>query len=212
MPAILKLNNLCFHYKLFSNKKLVIFENLNLEVSEGSKIGIIGPSGIGKTTLFKLIKGEIKPIDGEIIIDKKVGMLIQEPILNEWLTCEEILELQIEKYHSNFTPEELLQKINLISKKDLLLGSLSGGEQQRIALTLQIISGAELILADEPLAKLDYTTAIDILNTLFDIIEGIGLTIIISTHNRRYLNYLTEIFEIREKNLIKIERDFKIEQ
>ena len=200
--------------KGFLNKK-PIFSNINMEVEKGEFLFITGISGAGKSTMFKLLMGLEMPNKGEVIFNEKVvnrmpqkemsfhrrkiGIVFQDYKLLTNKTAAENIAVPLRiRGLSSFKIE---QKVKQIAKKigieDLLkqpIQSLSGGEQQLVAIARASIHSPLLILADEPTANLDQKTAnriISMLSTLND--EGITIMIathdinLIKAHNKRIL-------------------------
>ena len=161
-----------------------IIKQFDFEIRKGEKVGLIGKNGVGKSTLLKLITGELKPDDGTIKIGNrvKVGFLSQghedldenstpiEELINTFgLTIEARLELHAE----------------LVTKP---IGSLSGGEKTRVALAKLILTGANFLLLDEPTNHLDLPAREAIENALMSF-EG---TVLIVTHDRYLLDKVSD--------------------
>lgn len=174
-----------------------IFQDLNLEIQKGEFVIFSGHSGCGKTTLLNMI-GALEPIDsGKIIVDginisnkktqlkyfqQKVGFLFQNFALIENKTVKQNLEIIKKKHRSNKTLENVLESVGLIDKIDKKVYTLSGGEQQRIALARLMLKKCDLILADEPTGSLDTENAKKVINILKEL-NNEGKTIILVTHD-----------------------------
>ncbi|MDQ0047457.1 putative ABC transport system ATP-binding protein [Paenibacillus polymyxa] len=181
--------------KSFGDK--LIFSNLNLEIDSGDFVIFSGPSGCGKTTLLNMI-GAIENIkEGNIIIDgldiknkknhlqyfrTKVGFLFQNFALVDNKTVQENLHLIRKDCKTDFTISEALKSVGLEDKLNKKVYTLSGGEQQRIALARLMLKKCDIILADEPTGSLDKKNAEVVLHILKTFNQA-GKTIILVTHD-----------------------------
>ncbi|MBR1580028.1 MAG: ABC-F family ATP-binding cassette domain-containing protein [Selenomonadaceae bacterium] len=181
-----------------ANKVLIIeglnFKNIirdfSIEILKGEKVGLIGKNGVGKSTLLKLIVGELKADDGTIKIGNrvKVGFLSQghEDLDQDSTPIDELINtfgLTIERARSELARLELYA--DLVTKP---IGSLSGGEKTRVALAKLILTGANFLLLDEPTNHLDLPAREAIENALLNF-EG---TVLIVTHDRYLLDKVTD--------------------
>lgn len=188
--------------KKFGDK--VVFTNLSYTINDGKMIAIVGPSGCGKSTLLNILglldtdySGEVL-YDGQLLskasekkrdeyIRNNINYLFQNYALIETATVEENLMLALE--YEKLTKNEKIQKINksleLVGLKDFNKKSvftLSGGEQQRVALARIILKRGNIVLADEPTGNLDRNNS----NKVMEILKALqkqGRTIIIVTHD-----------------------------
>lgn len=174
-----------------------IFLDFNLTIEDGDFIIFSGPSGCGKTTLLNMI-GAIENIDsGEIIVDgmdikdkrnhlkyfrTKIGFLFQNFALVDNKTVKENLKFIRKDCKTSLTIEEALKIVGLEEKLNKKVYTLSGGEQQRVALARLMLKKCDVILADEPTGSLDKRNAQDVLNILKQLNEQ-GKTIILVTHD-----------------------------
>ncbi len=191
-------NNISFSY---SNKE--IFSEASLEINKGEFVFIVGESGIGKTTLLKLIYFDVKPKSGNVIFDdynssnvdkteipllrRKIGIVFQDfKLLNDRNIFENIA---VPLYIANGKKEsikkrvfDIASKLGLIEYLNIFPYDLSGGEQQRVAIARAMITEPILLIADEPTGNLDPFVALDIVKLLNDI-NKTGTTLIMATHN-----------------------------
>lgn len=193
--------------------------NINLEVSEGQFLALLGPSGSGKSTLLSVIGALNPPTEGEVLIDdisvygldderradfrhEYVGFVFQQYQLIPYLTALEnvMLPLAITKYSEKEQKEmaqNVLEKVGLGKKSMRLPNQLSGGEQNRVAIARAIVNEPAILFADEPTGSLDSNTAKEILE-LFQALNRDGQTIIMVTHNLENLAYVSRTVYIRD--------------
>lgn len=181
--------------KRFGEK--ILFQDYSLEIQRGEFVAFAGVSGCGKTTLLNMI-GSIEPVDsGKIVVDgidlqkkrnqakylqKKVGFLFQNFALVDHKTVKENLKLVKNDCRSSVSIEDALEAVDMQNKLMQPVYTLSGGEQQRIALARLMIKKCDLILADEPTGSLDKENAKQVLDILKQL-NTLGKTIIIVTHD-----------------------------
>ena len=186
---------------------LSIFEKLSFVVNKGERIGIFGPSGSGKTSLFFLILGLIRPSSGTISISSSIQLIPQFPILDPWLTCEEILEISNLRKYANTEIHETLMDVGLYNQKNQLVTTLSGGEKQRLTVAASLITGKKILLADEPFGRLDLKSTYKTRDFLLKIAEEKKLTLLLATHSTDHLESLDRIFEIKNRSLLELNRN-----
>ena len=188
MNSFIKIKNLI----LFSNKgERNLIDIPNLQFDSKSISVIIGPNGAGKSLLLNLIQGLILPSAGIIKIKssikdkscKKVSIMMQRPSFLRRTTEQNIqfvLELNKDKIKVSYL--DVLERFDLIAQRKILANKLSGGEKQRLALALAIITNSKILLLDEPTANADPRTTIKIEKIIKE--EAIaGKKILLVTHN-----------------------------
>mgnify|MGYP001583979843 CR=1 FL=1 len=177
--------------------------DINLSVERKEFVFLVGPTGSGKTTIFRLLTREILPTEGAITVNdwdvvklpknkipnlrKKVGVVFQDlKLLHDRTVFENvILPLEIDKKDPKFAAkrvDEVLSQVGLSDQKDKFPIQLSGGELQRVVIARALSLSPDILLADEPTGNLDSETAHSIVQKLLDINEK-GTTVIMATHN-----------------------------
>jgi cell division transport system ATP-binding protein len=180
---------------------------VTFSVQKGELVFITGPSGSGKTTLLKLIYRAERPDEGRIsvaqwnvermketdipLLRRSIGVVFQDfRLLGNMKVFENVaLSLRIRGLNDRDLKARVLDAlkiVNLRHRADSFPDTLSGGEQQRIAIARAIVSEPTIILADEPTGNVDPETSMGIMNTLKDI-NARGATILVASHNRELI-------------------------
>lgn len=201
--------------------------DITLSVEKGEFVFLVGPTGSGKTTLFRLLIRDLLPTSGLIMVGeynigklpkkkiphlrKKVGVVFQNlkllydrTIFENILLPLEISAVKPKEAHQK--AEEIMQKVGIEMHKDKFPLQLSGGELQRAAIARALVFSPDILLADEPTGDLDPTTSREIVNLLADI-NAKGTTVIMATHNMDIVNALEKRVIALEKG--KVVRDVK---
>ena len=190
----------------------MIFDNFSLSIENNSLLSIIGKSGCGKSTFLYIIGGLENVNSGEVIVDdyiisnkynklkyyrNKVGFLLQNFALIENYTVYENLQIIKKRYRENFLSiDDSLKKVGLYDKKYSKVYTLSGGEQQRIALARLMIKKCDVVLADEPTGSLDKTNSEIVFEILKSLNTDFGKTVIIVTHDLALANKCNRIIKL----------------
>jgi putative ABC transport system ATP-binding protein len=176
---------------------------VDLDVAGGRLTAVMGPSGSGKSTLMHILAGLDKPTDGEVLIaDTSIGTLDDNDLtrlrrehigfvfqffnLLPMLTAEENIRLPLTLAGEKADPaffRELIDKVGLEKRLDHRPAELSGGEQQRVAITRALLSRPTVVFADEPTGNLDSKTGGEILELLRTTVEDYGQTLVMVTHD-----------------------------
>ncbi|MBK0348640.1 ATP-binding cassette domain-containing protein [Aerococcaceae bacterium zg-ZJ1578] len=200
----------------FSFGKQIIFENLNVSFEVGEIVGIVGKNGAGKSVLFKLMAGLIKPKRGEVWVNGKeigqskrfadnIGVLIEEPSFLPNLTAYDNLGLLLSINHqvSRVLIEDTLEKVGLLAVKDKKVKHFSLGMKKKIGIAQAIMENPKLLLLDEPMNALDVDSILEIRELFLQLAKN-GTTILIASHNREDIDYLCDkVYKIEDYHLIK---------
>lgn len=205
----LKINNITFEYD--SNSPILI-KNFSQDIHRGEKLALLGPSGIGKTTILQLILGDLRPQQGQISIngfdisqvqanrEQLFSVLNQKPFLfnttlmnNVRLGNEKKSDAEVKKALERVGLKDLVE--SLPDKYETLVGEngsrFSGGEQERIALARILLQDAPIVLLDEPTVGLDPITENDLLETFFNVLSY--KTIIWVTHHLQGIKHVDHV-------------------
>ncbi|NTU54392.1 MAG: ATP-binding cassette domain-containing protein [Chlorobiaceae bacterium] len=184
-------------------RKKPVFRNLNFSIQPGEFVYIIGRSGSGKTTLLKSLYMEVKPSQGEVVVNgfssraikkgkiallrRKLGIVFQDFRLLEDRNVYENLEfvLKVTGTKNALIKEKViaaLREVGLEQTAKMMPLNLSGGEQQRVVIARALVGEPAIIIADEPTGNLDPDTSIEILE-YFKKINAKGISVIIGTHD-----------------------------
>ncbi len=201
--------------KTFTSKQ--IFNNTKFEISDGQMIAIVGESGIGKSTLLKMI-GLLEPfvgeyqIDGNKIVKKNLdktrnnifSYLFQDPMLVPYLNVFENIVLPLKNMKKDIEKELVIHLAKTLNIEPLLYRSikkLSGGELNRVAIARALIADKPVILCDEPTGNLDDENAEIVMNLLKEQ-KALGKTVIVVTHSNYFNNYYDFIYRIKNKEIL----------
>ncbi len=209
----------------FKRGERVIYNDISLSIPVGKVTAIMGPSGIGKTTLLRLIGGQIKPDSGKILFSgqdiprlsrnelyetrKRMSMLFQSGALFTDMSVFDNIAFPIRE-HSNI-PENIIEKIVLMKleavglrgARDLQPSELSGGMARRVALARAIALDPELILYDEPFAGQDPISMGVIVRLIRSLSDALGLTSVVVSHDvPEVMSIADYIFIIAEQKII----------
>ena len=203
MSDILKLENINYSY-IDGGYERHILKDLSYSFEAGKFYTILGPSGSGKTTLLSIIAGLDTPKSGEIYFNgrniKEIGLhkyrrneisiVFQQYNLISYLTAVENVLLAMSETDNKLPKDRktvaynLLERFGIVrTKADRMIGQLSGGEQQRVAIARSLASNVNLIFADEPTGNLDTATEKEIIGIFKELSHDFGKTIIVVTHS-----------------------------
>lgn len=170
-------------------KDLTVLDDVSFSIARGEVVGMSGQSGVGKSTILKLIAGILEPSSGRVRIQaSRLGYIFQEPRLILWKTAlgNVILPLRargICPYEAGATGRRLMDWLGLHGFEDTFPARLSGGMQQRVALARALAIKPDLLLMDEPFNSLDPHLKDNIFNLLEKKIEKDLTTVLYVSHN-----------------------------
>jgi len=197
---------------------VVVHDNFNLTIKSGEFVALMGPSGLGKSTLLHLIGGLDQPTAGEVIIGEQridnlkqanltqfrahnIGFVFQSHHLLPVLTAQGNIELPLaltslnkkeRQQHASYA----LQLVGMIDRANHYPKELSGGQEQRVAIARAIVSDPTILLCDEPTGNLDRKTADEILALLAQLNRDFGKTIVMVTHDNKAANYASRVINL----------------
>lgn len=198
--------------KVFNNTHFETVSEITLNIEKGEFVSIVGHSGAGKTTILKLITGELVPTEGKVFFNsvdisklrrgqknkyrRNIGIIYQDYKLISNKTVYENIAFAMEV--SGRSDKEIkedvphvLDLVGLEGKEKFFPDELSGGEKQRVAIARAIVNNPDLIIADEPTGNLDPENTEDIIRIL-EKINSFGTTVILTTHDRTVIKLLNK--------------------
>lgn len=224
MPNVIEVENLSFSYG-----SEPIFTKIGFSVYKGDFAAIIGSNGTGKSTLLRLILGELASVEGNIrLFDQdirqfknwpKIGYVPQNGLqssVNFPATAEEIVKANLfsqigllrfpKKEHRDKT-RRALELVGMTEYAKRLIGELSGGQQQRVMLARVLVNDPEIMLLDEPTTGVDAQTVQSLYELLWQFNRETGLTIVMVTHDiGRAANYVSRILCLEEGSLVELDK------
>ena len=222
--TIIKLENIGMVYKT-GDVYYEALKDINLAISKGEFVSIMGASGSGKSTLMNILGCLDKPTSGRYYLEgrdvsklnmneladirnKTVGFVFQGFNLIQRLSVIENIELPlyyagINQEEAKQMAEEALKLVDVTGKDRSFPNQISGGEQQRIAIARAIVNNASVIMADEPTGNLDSVRSRDIMNFFKKVNEERGVTIILVTHETDIASYSKRHITIKDGRIIK---------
>jgi cell division transport system ATP-binding protein len=215
-----------YHVTKRFDRQSVALQDVNLHVAKGEFIFLSGASGAGKSTLLKLILRQIRPTEGQIIVNgrnlaaikqsqlpmfrREIGMVFQDFKLIERMTVFENLAfiltvLGVPSREHKQKVMSTLKAVNLTQKLNAYPLQLSGGEQQRVAIARALINDPMIVIADEPTGNLDPDLSREIMQIFIDA-NVRGSTMIVATHDRELIRLAAKRLLILEKGRIVEEK------
>lgn len=203
-----------------------IVKDVNLSINDGTKLGIVGKSGAGKSSLVRMINYLMRPSEGKVIVDgqdlsklknkelqiirKDIGMVFQQfNLLQQKNVYNNIkLSLDVVGYDSDKKEDrinELLKLVGLTSKRNDYPKTLSGGEQQRVAIARALALNSKVLLSDEATSALDPKTTESILKLLVEINEKLGITIVVVAHQMEVIKGICDKVAVLDRGEVALE-------
>jgi lipoprotein-releasing system ATP-binding protein len=203
--------------------KLQVLKGVDLDIQRGEVVSIVGSSGAGKTTLLQILGTLERPDSGEIDFDGENPMVLNDSKLSAFRNQHIGFIFQFHQLLPEFTSienvmipgmiagkpkaeleqraKELLERLRLTDRMHAKPGTLSGGEQQRVAVARALMNKPKILLADEPSGNLDSKNARELHELFFELQKELGQTIVIVTHNE-------ELAEMANRRLVMVDGRF----
>jgi lipoprotein-releasing system ATP-binding protein len=223
-PPVLSLRGVSRTYQT-GVASLEVLRNVDLDVRPGEIVGLIGPSGSGKSSLLHAAGLLERPTAGQVMVGGvncsnlkdgprtklrlgAIGFVYQfHHLLPEFSALDNVaLPILIaggSQKAARERAEELLTRLGLGDRLTHQPAQLSGGEQQRVAVARALANKPKLILADEPTGNLDPTTSGAVFQSLFDLARLQGVAALIATHNMELANYMDRVFSLKDGHLVE---------
>ena len=231
---LIETRDLCRVYG--DGEEIRALDGINLKVTHGELVAVMGPSGSGKSTLLNMIGALDKPTSGMVMINgkdlakvrnkdqfraKEVGFVFQLHNLIPTLTARENVEIpmmgQINSSTRRDRSSELLGLVGLSKRMHHLPNQLSGGQRQRVAVARALANNPPLVLADEPTGNLDTTAGQELMNLLREINQTQGTTFLVVTHDLAVARQTNRVVVMTDGRIIRedligspVEEDLKI--
>ncbi len=211
-----RFGKVCLDYRI-NQRTLRILSNLSLEVNEGDFLALMGPSGLGKTTILNIMAGFLKPTAGQVFYldsdlyglssasiaryrNREIGMVHQFfNLISDFTALQNVMTPLLigggTLKDSARRAEEILERVGILSRAKHYPAELSGGEQQRAAIARALVNRPKVILADEPTGNLDQGTSREIMDLLGAIHQG-GNTFVIVTHDPMVAERATRVIDL----------------
>ena len=189
---------------------LKVLDNLSFEITRSEVVSILGPSGIGKTTLLRLITGTLIPDSGTVeVVSPQIGYIFQEPRLLPWRTSRENISLVLRangtaKKEADDMAGGWIGRLGLRGFEDYYPAQLSGGMMQRVSIARAFAIEPEILLMDEPFSNLDMKLKESLLTMLEDMLREYRTTVVHVTHDLSEAMRLADrLFEVLPEGVMK---------
>lgn len=206
--------------KYYNQTSVVVkaIDGVDISVSRGEFVAVVGTSGSGKSTLLHMLGGLDRPTEGKVYIDgkdifsledeeltvfrrRKIGFVFQAynlvPVLNVYENIVLPIQLDGNEIEEDYV-NEIIDILGLTEKKNSMPNQLSGGQQQRVAIARALATKPSIILADEPTGNLDSKTSLDVMGLLKTTSNKLNQTMILITHNEEIAQMADRIIRIED--------------
>lgn len=209
---MLKFEKVSFQYKGNISKTI---DNLSFTINDLEFVSIIGASGCGKSTIFRLINKLEKPISGEIHLNQDSAFMPQKDLLFPWRTVEKNISLPLEfekckKKEREKSVQAILKQVGLEAYSKKYPKDLSGGMRQRLSFARTLMSEANILLLDEPFSSLDYLTKVEMQEWLLDQWIKEPKTIIFITHDVEEAIFLSQNIYVIQRTPISFMKKIEV--
>lgn len=220
---IVQLSNLSWTFREGETRRQVL-DHITFDIEPGEFVALLGQSGSGKSTLLNLISGIEKPTTGDVTINgfaitqkterdrtlfrrDQIGIVFQFFNLIPTLTVLENITLPqelagVSQRKAAVVARDLLEKVGMADRERTFPDKLSGGEQQRVAISRALAHNPMLVLADEPTGNLDSDTGDKVLDVLLDLTRQAGKTLIMATHSPSMTQHADRVVNLQGGRLI----------
>lgn len=213
---MLKFDNITFTY---DSDQEAIIQGLNFHIQKGEFVSLVGTSGCGKSTIFRLANHLLKPDSGQVLVNGEdiarkrsyCGYMPQHDLLFPWRTVADNIRVPLE-IRGGFSRKEMDDQVDQVLENVGLKGwgskmpsELSGGMRQRAAFGRTLLTGSDLLLLDEPFSALDYLTRLNMREWLLEQWERDQKTVLFITHDVEEAVFLSNrILIVQEKPITKL--------
>jgi lipoprotein-releasing system ATP-binding protein len=212
-----------------NNSRIEVLRDVNFNFRQGETVAIMGPSGIGKSTLLHILGTLDRPDSGSLLFqnenvfaydagelarfrNRAIGFIFQfHHLLPEFTALENVMMPAMirgmDKKTAGETAEHLLARVNLKERLQHRVTQLSGGEQQRVALARALVLNPPLLLADEPTGNLDKRNSQQVHDLLWELNREVGMTLVVVTHSAELASYMSRRITLMDGTLKEVEND-----
>jgi NitT/TauT family transport system ATP-binding protein len=195
--------------KTFDSLKVI--DDLDFSIANGQILGIVGPSGVGKTTILKLVTGIVQPDEGRILVTEgRVGYVFQEPRLLPWRTARDNVAVALRamgasKAEARDSAAHWLRRVGLEGFENYHPAELSGGMAQRVSIARAFAVQPSILLLDEPFSNMDAALKASLMEVLQSMIQERRITAAYVTHD------LTEALQLADR-IVEITPDHRLRE